>query len=170
MCWTSSECKIQIAKEDITCYKVASKLTDTCFKSMYYHFLYTFDRFYGEPLECKYGYDKFFIEKGFHSFNIIYTAIHNLERAGDVILGCTIPRGTEYAFSEEQQSYVSQDIIIEKVIPIYMIGNKTFDDITKASEFALDYLSKHNVEGVLKTKYSTMLDVDNKLIKIKRYD
>lgn len=129
MCLTTSQQTPDVAKEDITCYKVVEK--EYRGKRWYTPFQYYYFLF-GRVLKCKnFGerIDNAHIVGGFHSFvssDDAYTCglgIRNVGSKKQAIVECVIPEGTKYYpgifrahCGYQFPSFCSEKIIYKKII------------------------------------------------------
>lgn len=135
MCLITADLERKIAEKDITVFKIFRKDN----KSLYQEFDYTpfigkqFDDSEEETIKivtrdpfCD-GDTTARISGGFvHSFSDYYLAIETLMRESDtasfynrgvefVIRKCTIPKGTEYFYSDRYSEYASKSLIIGEI-------------------------------------------------------
>lgn len=127
MCLTLTEnSEIKVAEEDIVCYKVLRKVSETYATSPYFGFEYIVGVTYkiDKKLEIFCGYEHKFVKEGFHSFERFQSAkafLHlrrKLLPKGCCIYKCIIPKGTRLIFGDFNNfsSIVSEAIkIIEEV-------------------------------------------------------
>lgn len=127
MCWTSSEKPIKcIATDNITCYKVFSKLdikwriektSDSLekkmkeVKSLYKNYIYIpYETNPKVNIICRLDYDlscDWFITEGYHS----YKYINSINKRYFCMLECIIPKGSIYYINSDN-CIVSSDIIV----------------------------------------------------------
>lgn len=132
MCLTlNGDSKIVVAEEDIVCYKILSKASETYATSPYFGFEYIVGATYkiNKKLKIRFGDnyegdDSKFVEEGFHSFERFESAMAflNIRRQflplGYYVYKCIIPKGTRMIFGEFSNfsSIVSEAIkIIEEI-------------------------------------------------------
>lgn len=128
MCWCYwTEPKEQIAKEDITCYKVVDTNKDGLIESYYKRFQYTLNVVYSlnpTPIIVQRGMDNYYIiERAYHSYRdkptsegnrfwVGYASYHKAPSAA--LVRCTIPKGAHYYVNKT--AYASDTIIINEII------------------------------------------------------
>lgn len=119
MCLITKKSK-QIAKENITCYKVVHLINNKIF-SLYFDFKYSLNKLYKIQDMFTYGIGNHTcVEKAFHSYKSFKIAIENRDLRWDsfdyncAIIECTIPKDAEYYASRE--AFASNRIIINKII------------------------------------------------------
>lgn len=119
----------QIAKRDITCYKVLWN----SYRSAFRFKLYELDELYKVRIEKPYFLSGIYtIDRGFHSYSNLKQAVQ--ERVHIVkltncsscynkfalqefaIVKCIIPKDSEYYYNSERREYVSNQIIIKEKI------------------------------------------------------
>ena len=134
MCLFTKTNQMEIAEDNITCYKVLYYLGNNAFMSPYQRFKYTLKRYDNhEPVEfcenkccensitAQWGYK---LDKNvFHSFAYFYDALNELKTFRYIgtcpcIVECVIPIDTEYIEGsfDWYKSYASKSIIIKKTI------------------------------------------------------
>lgn len=110
----------QIAKEDITCYKVVS-LKDKKLLSFYYDFEYILNNLYKTTItfiHCQAeGY--ICIEEAFHSYKSLRRAMEILYARliyndNNVVVKCIIPKGAKYY--QNNQCFASNQLIIIQIL------------------------------------------------------
>ena len=109
-----------IAKKDIVCYKQMYTIgvgEIRIFRSPFFNFEYKFDKLYEleKPCELYEDQEPGLIHRGFHSYAKLQTA-RNLNTCNRIITQCIIPQGAEYYVNNYDDEYVSNKIIIKKVI------------------------------------------------------
>ena len=119
----------QIAKRDITCYKVLWN----DYKSAFHFKLYKLNKLYKVRIEKPYfWHDTYLIDQGFHSYSSLKQAIkervYNVKLVNYcsysnrftlqkfVIVKCMIPKDSEYYYNSERREYVSNQIVIKERI------------------------------------------------------
>lgn len=119
MCLVTRKPK-QIAKENITCYKVVHLIDNVMF-SYYYDFKYILNKVY--KIKDMFTYrmgDHTCIEKAFHSYASLEAAMEFRDLCFEacdyncIIVKCTIPKGAEYYANI--QTIASNQIIILSII------------------------------------------------------
>ncbi len=116
--------KIQIAKKDITVYKVVRyyHVNNNSFTSLYQEFLYEFNKLYKEPCfdTISYGFHSYKYSKYLNNGVIISKKLsyckryYNEHYTDSIILECTIPKGSIYIFNSTD--YISNQIIIDNIV------------------------------------------------------
>ena len=109
----------QIAKEDITCYKVVF-LEDSKLLSFYYGFEYILNNLYTTGILYIHDLieeDYICIERAFHSYISLDSAIRFLQKntfSNAVIVKCIIPKGAK--FYQDDECFASSQIIIKQIL------------------------------------------------------
>lgn len=105
----------KIAKKDITCYKVVYPSTDkTKIRSTTMDFYYVFKRKNKKvKLIPKFGE----INNGYHSYSSKKMTYINMTKLR-LVVECVIPKDTLYYFNPDYHEYVSENIIVNKIITI----------------------------------------------------
>ena len=117
----SKHTKEKTAKRNIKCFKA---LTHDLRAPIYYY-QYELGKLHDDGVELKvikynYVYNKTYykINEGFHSFSTMKRA-NNFKDSGQKIFHAVIPKGAKYYYNkEEDEEYVSNQIIIKKEIEI----------------------------------------------------
>lgn len=113
--------RLKIARKNITCYKIVNKseLSEKIVFSLIYNYEYRI----GYVYETTCGIRKsdvteqnIVVESGFHSFKHKPDS-HFILCKDEVIVKCTIPKGSIYAKSKN--FYVSSHIVINEIMPKY---------------------------------------------------
>ena len=105
----------QIAKEDITCYKVVF-LEGNKLLSFYYGFEYILNNLYTTGILYIHDLieeDYICIERAFHSYISLDHAMRFLQ-AGTTIVKCIIPKGAK--FYQDYECFASSQIIIKQIL------------------------------------------------------
>lgn len=113
--------KRQIAKENIICYKILQAsiwvdMNPIRFISMFRHFSYELNFEYTSPLKIdRINHSE--VHLGFHSYSTLDKAkkIFGGSRVFTLV-ECIIPSGAKYYYNPDRCEYVSDKIIINKVI------------------------------------------------------
>ena len=109
----------QIAKEDITCYKVVS-LEGNKLLSFYQGFEYILNNLYTTVISYTHDLieeDYICIERAFHSYTSLDSAIRFLQKytfSNAVIVKCIIPKGAK--FYQDYECFASSQIIIKQIL------------------------------------------------------
>ena len=109
----------QIAKEDITCYKVVF-LEDNKLLSLYYGFEYILNNLYTTEISYTHDLiekDYICIERAFHSYTSLDHAMkfwHARAIYGAIIVKCIIPKGAK--FYQDGKWLASSQIIIKQIL------------------------------------------------------
>ena len=109
----------QIAKEDITCYKVVF-LEDNKLISLYYGFEYILNNLYTTEISYTHDLikeDYIGIESAFHSYTSLNHAMKFLQVRtiyGATIVKCIIPKGAK--FYQDGKWFASSQIIIKQIL------------------------------------------------------
>ena len=132
MCWTSSKKPIKrIATDNITCYKVFSKLdikwriektSDSLekkmkeVKSLYKNYVYIpYETNPKVNIICRLDYDlscDWFINEGYHS----YKYINSINKRYFCVLECIIPKGSIYYINSDNCIVSSNIIVTDKIV------------------------------------------------------
>lgn len=114
--------RLKIARKNITCYKIVkrSEISEKIVFSLIYRYKYRI----GDVYETTIGGIRrpnvtnlnIVVESGFHSFKHKPDA-HSIQCNDEVIVKCTIPKGSIYA--KNKKYYVSSHIVINEVIQKY---------------------------------------------------
>lgn len=132
MCLHTNQSKPFIAKEDITCYKIVNKISDTKVESDVMEFFYTLNKLYTIP-ELKLVkskiigsyFKKYIIAEGFHSYIQLSDAVIDckcelsLLSSTRIIVECIIPKGSKYFLGYNDyrfECYCSDKIIITNIM------------------------------------------------------
>jgi hypothetical protein len=114
--------KHRIADDDIVCYKVVKKISDTHWKSIYYNYHYyktVGNGHANKPTDIEKLDKKYALEGGvFHSYSELKTAIDDLIWADSVVVKCIIPKGTPYWQNQLKKEYASIDLTVMEEINI----------------------------------------------------
>ena len=110
----------QIAKEDITCYKVIY-LKDNSLLSFYYDFEYILNKLYKTTTISTYYQVEGFIsiEEAFHSYKSIRSAIEFYNKVSiyirkSIVVKCIIPKGAK--FYQDNECFASNQLIIKQIL------------------------------------------------------
>lgn len=109
--------KPYIASRDIRCYKVMTREAGHYFRSRFQHFQYETGVVYRRPFQIKLSKPRHFgdiINVGYHSYRSKAYAKICCSHPLDVVVRCTIPKGT--LFFKSKLEYVSNGIKVENVI------------------------------------------------------
>lgn len=183
MCWHSANLNIKIAEKDVTCYKYLLRSKDSngniILLSSIMNFQYKLNINYptidlSPTLTKNCLATDYKISKEYHSLVDYKTAIRgiNSTRAFFLLAKCYIPKGSKYAYSGEQDTYVSSSIRIDSIIPIYdVVDKRSFDDIHKAKEFYLHLIQNiDEITTFYRTKYVSVVKSISQRIMIIRHE
>lgn len=117
MCLTTNSPE-QIAKEDITCYKVIY-LKDNKLLSFYYDFKYILNKLYKTTFTHCQAEGFIYIKKAFHSYKLIISALEFYSKVSiyihnAVVVQCIIPKGAK--FYQNNECFASNQLIITKIL------------------------------------------------------
>ena len=110
----------RIAEKDIMCYKtlysyINTQLNARIFRSLFFDFRYVENELYELEKPKALVNENGLINRGFHSFTKVNTALNGLF-AERVLVQCIIPKGSEYYVNNHNNEYVSNKIIIKKLL------------------------------------------------------
>ena len=113
MCFTisSNHPNKKIARRNITCYKYLKSDLSAPFNFYYYQLKQLNKTTIGETVQLNY------INDGFHSYsNKKEVQPYFNPFCREVVVRCTIPKGSEYYYNEYRREYVSNQIIVEEIL------------------------------------------------------
>lgn len=103
---------VQIAKKDITCYKILNKEDDGIIASIVYDEVYfkkggSSEYVNKEVKEFSFNTDRTEINSGLHTYSSYVLAHHKAKYHNKQMHKCIIPKGTKYYYNPDDQEYVS---------------------------------------------------------------
>lgn len=128
MCLLTTQKKVKIAKEDITCYKVINPNMT----SLYYtEFKWELGKLYETEIEYRSKWDVSEVSQAFHSYQSLMDDLkfaYFKSLSPCMMVKCTIPKGSEYYLGKqnEMNGYASNKLIINEILDVKDIF-KDFD-------------------------------------------
>lgn len=124
MCLYTKQKVPNIAKEDITCYKVINP----GMTSLYYtEFNWVLGKLYETEIECCSKWDFNEVSKSFHSYKTLQDLMHGYFKSLSpcMMVKCTIPKGSEYYLGkqDEMDGYASNKIIVNEILDVQKVFN-----------------------------------------------
>ena len=120
MCLLTTQKKVKIAEEDITCYKVINP----DMTSLYYtEFKWELGKLYETERQCRSKWDVSEVSQAFHSYqslmdDLTYAYFESLSPC--MMVKCTIPKGSEYYLGKQDamDGYASNKLIINEILDV----------------------------------------------------
>lgn len=124
MCLYTKQKEVQIAQEDITCYKVISPDMTSL---NYTEFKWELGKLYETEIECRSRWDFSEVSKSFHSYKTLQDLMHGYFKSLSpcMMVKCTIPKGSEYYLGkqDEMDGYASNKIIANEILDVQKVFN-----------------------------------------------
>ena len=118
MCFKLQGVELQIAKEDVPCYKVVIRIEAGVYHSQHQHYTYRLGKNYKAKMRFDGKYSNEYISKGLHSYQTLRKArkqIEELIHPDYVVIKCIIPTGAGYYKNgKPYHHYVSDRLQIVK--------------------------------------------------------